>query len=82
MKLKMVPREEISASRKRSSKYSPLVDALHKLEPGGKAVQLKYASEKELSSARNVVYAFNRENGRRVKSRKDTQNKTVFFYLK
>jgi hypothetical protein len=82
MKIKMVPREEISSSRKRNSKYAPLVDALHKLEPGGKAVQMSYTNEKELSSARNVVYTFNRENGRKVKSRKDARNKTIFFYLK
>jgi len=82
MKIKMVAMENISSSRKRSSKYAPLVDALHKLVPGGKAVQMKYGNEKELSSARNVVYAFNRENKQSVKSRKDAQNKTVYFYLK
>ncbi len=82
MKIKMVPRGEISSSRKKSSKYSPLMDALGKLKPGGDAIQVKYTNEKELSSARNVVYAFNRENNVKVKSRKDSQNKTVFFYLK
>jgi hypothetical protein len=78
----MVPRTDISSSRKKSSKYAPLVDALGKLKSGGDAIQVKYSNEKELSSARNVVYAFNRENGKKVKSRKDSQNKTVFFYLK
>lgn len=72
----------ISSSRKKSSKYSPLMEALSKLKPGGDAIQVKYSNEKELSSARNVVYAFNRENNKKVKSKKDTQNKIVFFYLK
>lgn len=78
----MVPRGSISSSRKKSSKYSPLMDALGKLKSGGDAIQVKYSNEKELSSARNVVYAFNRENNKKVKSKKDTQNKIVFFYLK
>ncbi len=82
MKIKMVSRDEISSSRKKSSKYAPLLDALGKLKSGGDAIQVKYANEKELSSARNVVYAFNRETGKKVKSRKDSVNKTVFFYLK
>ena len=82
MKIKMVPRDEISSSRKKSSKYAALIDALSKLKSGGDAIQVKYANEKELSSARNVVYAFNRETGKKVKSRKDSVNKTVFFYLK
>lgn len=82
MKIKMVSRDEISSSRKKSSKYAPLLDALGKLKSGGDAIQVKYANEKELSSARNVVYAFNRDTGKKVKSRKDSVNKTVFFYLK
>ncbi len=82
MRIKIVPRGNISSSRKKSSKYSPLMEALGKLKPGGDAIQVKYANEKELSSARNVVYAFNRENNKKVKSKKDTQNKIVFFYLK
>jgi hypothetical protein len=82
MRIKMVPRGSISSSRKKSSKYSPLMDALSKLKAGGDAIQVRYANEKELSSARNVAYAFNRENNKKVKSKKDTQNKIVFFYLK
>lgn len=82
MKIKIVPRQEISSSRKKSSIHSQLMDVLNKLEPGGDAVQVKYSSEKELSSARNVVYAFNREHNKKVKSRKDAQNKIVFFFLK
>ena len=82
MKIKMVSRDEISSSRKKSSKYAPLLEALGKLKSGGDAIQVKYANDKELSSARNVVYAFNRETGKKVKSRKDSVNKTVFFYLK
>jgi hypothetical protein len=82
MKIKMVSRDEISSSRKKTSKYSPLIEALSSLKPGGDAIQVKYSNDKELSSARNVVYAFNRENNKKVKSRKDSQNKSVFFFLK
>lgn len=78
----MVSREEISSSRKKSSKYSPLLEALSKLRPGGDAIQVKYTNEKELSSARNIVYAFNREHNKKIKSRKDSVNKTIFFYIK
>jgi len=78
----MVPRGNIASSRKKSSKYSPLSEALSKLKPGGDAIQVKYTNDKELSSARNVVYAFNREHNKKVKSKKDSLNKIVFFYLK
>ncbi|RNC79421.1 MAG: hypothetical protein ED557_15205 [Balneola sp.] len=82
MKIKMVSRNDISSSRKRNSKFSPLLDALGKLKPGGDAIMVKYTNEKELSSARNIIYAFNRENNVKVKSKKDSVNKTVYFFLK
>ncbi len=43
---------------------------------------VKYTNEKELSSARNIIYAFNREHNVKVKSKKDSVNKTVYFFLK
>lgn len=82
MKVKIVPRESISSSRKRNSKFSPLIEALDKLKPGGDAVQVKYTTEKELSSARNITYAYNRENSTRIKSKRDIANKIIFFFLK
>ncbi len=81
MKIKLVSRGSISGSRKKSSKYAPLVDALLKLKPGGDAIQACYSNENELNTARNIVYAFNREHGKKVRSKKDTGNKIVYFYL-
>lgn len=80
MKIKFVDREEVKTSKKSSSKYRPLIEALEKLEPGGKAVEVPYSSEKELNSMRNVVYTYNRENGVKIKSGKDSYNKRIFFY--
>ncbi len=82
MKIKMVSRNDISSSRKRNSKFAPLLDALGRLKPGGDAIMVKYTNEKELSSARNIIYAFNREHNVKVKSKKDSVNKTVYFFLK
>jgi len=82
MKINFVPRSQVKASRKRSSKYGELIEALDKLKSGGDAIQVKYSSEKDLNSIRNVVYAYNRENNKKVKSNKDSSNKQVFFYLK
>ncbi|MEO1022116.1 MAG: hypothetical protein AAFW89_06185 [Bacteroidota bacterium] len=82
MKIRFVSRDQIRSTRKKASKYSALIDALGKLKPGGDALQVQYTNDKEISSIRNLVYAFNRETGKKVKSRKDTANKTTFFYLK
>ena len=80
MKIKFVDRSFIKISKKSSSKFRPLIDALQKLESGGDAVEVGYSNEKELNSMRNVVYTFNRETGQKIKSGKDAVNKKVFFY--
>ncbi|MDI6400391.1 hypothetical protein QLX67_00125 [Balneolaceae bacterium ANBcel3] len=80
MKIKFVPRSNVRVSKKSSSKFRPLIDALNELEPGGDALEVTYANEKELNSMRNVVYTFNRETGQKVKSGKDTMSGKVFFY--
>lgn len=79
MKIKPVPRSEIKVSRKSTSKFQPLIDALNKLEKGGDALQVTYSSEKELGSMRNVVYTYMRTSGTKIKSRKDAS--TGNFYL-
>ena len=82
MKVKMVSRDDISSSRKKSSKYAPLIDALDKLRPGGDAIQVKYTNDQELNSARNIVYGYNRDTGTKIKSKRDIANKVIFFFLK
>ncbi len=80
MKLKFVPRNDVRITKKSSSKFRPLIDALNKLEPGGDALEVTFSNDKELNSMRNVVYTFNRESGAKIKSGKDTLNGKVFFY--
>jgi hypothetical protein len=80
MDMKFVDREKVTTSRKSSSKYKALVDNLSKLEPGGRALEVPFKSEKELNSMRNVVYTFNRENDIKIKSNKDSDNNRIFFF--
>ncbi len=80
MKIKFVPRSDIRISKKSSSKFRPLLEALDKLNAGGEAIEVSYANEKELNSMRNVVYTYNRESGQKIKSGKDAVNGKVFFY--
>lgn len=81
MKVKIVPKSKIKVSRSSTSKYQPLIDAIQKLKPGGDALRVKYNDERELNSMRNIIYTINREEGKNIKSNKDPQNKTVFFYI-
>ena len=80
MKINFVPRKDIKISKKSSSKYKPLIEAIRKLEPGGKALEVKYSDENELSSMRNVVYSYNRREDDDVKSSKHHSNNLVYFY--
>lgn len=81
MKVKIVPRSKIKVSRSSSSKYQPLIDAVKKLKPGGDALKVKYSDDRELNSMRNIVYTINREQGKNVKSNKNSQNNTVYFFI-
>ncbi|MCH8558227.1 MAG: hypothetical protein LAT84_10405 [Balneolia bacterium] len=80
MKIKVIPRSNVRITKKSSSKFRPLLDALQNLQPGGDAIEVTYSNEKELNSMRNVVYTFNRETGNKVKSGKDAMNNKIFFY--
>ena len=80
MKIKTVPRSEVKATKRSSSKFKPLIDALINLTAGGHALEVTYSNEKELNSMRNVVYTFNRESGSKIKSGKDTVNSRIYFY--
>jgi gamma-glutamylcyclotransferase (GGCT)/AIG2-like uncharacterized protein YtfP len=81
MKFKFVDRGLVKVSKKSASKFRPLTEALDKLESGGQALEVNYLTDKELNSMRNVIYMYNRETGKKVKSGKDSVNKRVFFYL-
>lgn len=80
MKIKFVPRSEVKITKKGSSKFRPLIEAITKLAPGGHAVEVTYTTDKELNSMRNVVYTYNRENDENIKSGKDTVNNRIFFF--
>lgn len=78
---KNIPRSEIRITKKSSSKFKPLIEALNELESGGHAIEVTYGSDKELNSMRNVVYTHNRENGIKIRSGKDSVNSKIYFYL-
>jgi len=80
MKINFVPRTDIKISKKSSSKYKPLLDAVKKLKPGGKALEVGYKDNTELNSMRNVVYSYNHDTGDNVKSSKHPKDNVVFFY--
>ena len=80
MDLKFVNRSEIKTSKKRSSKFKPLLDALDQLEPGGEAIEVTYENEKNVNSMRTAVYQYNQENGVKIKSGKDSENGKIYFY--
>ncbi len=80
MKIRTIKRSEMKTTKKSSSKFKPLIDALGQLVPGGDAIEVSYTSDKELNSMRNVVYTFNRENDGKIRSGKDTMNGKIFFY--
>ncbi len=80
MDINFVSRTDIKISKKSSSKYKPLLDAVKKLEPGGKAIEVSFEDKTELNSMRNVVYGYNRDADDDVKSSKHPQKNVVFFY--
>lgn len=80
MDINFVSRTDINISKKSSSKYKPLLDAVKKLKPGGKAIEASFEDKTELNSMRNVVYRHNRDTGDEVKSSKHPDKNVVFFY--
>jgi hypothetical protein len=80
MKVRFVKRTDVKARKRGSSKFKPLLDALSQLTPGGDALEVSYTSDKELNSMRNVVYTWQRENGLKVKSNKNTLDGKIFFF--
>ncbi|MEX1062648.1 MAG: hypothetical protein WEC12_03520 [Balneolaceae bacterium] len=80
MDIKFVNRSQVKSSKRRSSKFKPLMEALDKLEPGGDAVEVSYSNEKSVNSMRTAVYQYNQENNVKIKSGKDSANKRIYFY--
>jgi hypothetical protein len=80
MDIKFVNRSQVKSSKRRSSKFKPLMEALDKLEPGGDAVEVSYTNEKSVNSMRTAVYQYNQENNVKIKSGKDSSNKKIYFY--
>ena len=80
MDVKFVDRTDIRTSKKRSSKFKPLLDALDRLEPGGKAIEVTYTNDKSVNSMRTAVYQYNQEHDVKIKSGKDSANKKIYFY--
>jgi hypothetical protein len=80
MDIKFVEREKLNKTRRRSSKFKPLLDALDKLEVGGEAIEVDYEDDKSVNSMRTAVYQYNQQKGVKIKSGKDTENKKIYFY--
>lgn len=80
MDIKFVEREKIKTSKKRSSKFKPLLEALDQLEVGGDAIEINYKDDKNVNSMRTAVYQYNQEKGVKIKSGKDSKNKKIYFY--
>ncbi len=80
MDIKFVERQKINTSKKRSSKFKPLLEALDKLEVGGDAIEVNYKDDKNVNSMRTAVYQYNQEKGVKIKSGKDSKNKKIYFY--
>ncbi|MEX0648208.1 MAG: hypothetical protein WEA56_04075 [Balneolaceae bacterium] len=81
MKVKIVDRSKIRVTRRNTSKYIKLKNALEKLEPQGDALEVKFSKRNELNSIRNIAYAYNRENGGSVKSSADISKGVIYFYV-
>ena len=80
MDIKFVEREKIKTSKKRSSKFKPLLEALDQLEVDGDALEVDYKDDKNVNSMRTAVYQYNQERGVKIKSGKDSKNKKIYFY--
>lgn len=80
MNIKFVDREKINTSKRRSSKFKPLLEALDQLEVGGEAIEVNYKDDKNVNSMRTAVYQYNQKKGVKIRSGKDTKNKKIYFY--
>jgi hypothetical protein len=80
MEIKFVNRAQVKSTKRRASKFKPLMEALDKLKPGGDAVEVAYASEKNVNSMRTAVYQYNQENNVKIKSGKNAKEQKIYFF--
>ncbi|GAB5410145.1 MAG: hypothetical protein BalsKO_25100 [Balneolaceae bacterium] len=80
MDIKFVKRSVVKSTKKRASKFRPLLEGIEKLRPGGQAIEVPYSSDKAMNSMRTAVYQFCRQKNFDIKSRRDTGNKKIYFY--
>lgn len=80
MKINFVPRTDIQISKKSSSKFKPLIEAVKKLNPGGKILEVTFSDDDELNTMRNVVYGYNRRNDENIKSNRHPSANIVYFF--
>lgn len=80
MDIKFVDREKMYTSKRRSSKFKPLLEALDQLEAGGDAIEVDYEDDKSVNSMRTAVYQYNQDQGVKIRSGKDSENNKIYFY--
>lgn len=80
MDIKFVKRSVVKSSKKRSSKFRPLLEGIEKLKPGGQAIEVSYTNENNVNSMRTAVYQFCRKKDFSVRSRRDRDEKKIYFY--
>lgn len=80
MNINFISREDININRKSTSKYRELIEAVKKLKPGGKALEVRFKNKRELKSMRNVIYKYNKQEDENIKSNTHPEKKLVYFY--
>jgi len=79
--IKIVKKSSIKSSRKRRSKFKPLLEAIDKLKPGGsQAVEVSYTSDKNVNSMRTAVYQYSKLKNIKIKSERNLEAKKIHFY--
>lgn len=81
MDIKIVKKSSIKSSKKRRSKFKPLLEAIDKLKAGGgQAVEVSYTSDKNVNSMRTAVYQHSKVKNIKIKSERDSESKKIHFY--
>lgn len=81
MDIKIVKKSSIRPSKKRRSKFKPLLEAIDKLKPsGGQAVEVSYTSDKNVNSMRTAVYQHSKVKNIKIKSQRDIETKKIHFF--
>lgn len=81
MEIKFVKRSVVNTAKKRTSKFKPLLEALDKLKSGGPAIEVAYTDERNVNSMRTAVYHYSKQKNMVIRSRKDSANKKIYFFI-